>query len=301
MIELVLCIIACALLVIGFKIFEKLGISSFQAIVINYGVAALIGFFYEPNSITIIEHSGKLWFLNGAVLGLVFIINLYIMGLSTQKIGASVTSVASKMSLVITVLFGILYFHDDVTPIKIVGIVLAIASVLFITQINTKEIKPKFIFLPIILFMGGGFIDISLNYNQQVHLKGGESGLFSITIFSTAFFIGLILLIYKLIKGQEKITFKNIVGGIILGIVNWFTIFLLLLTLKNPMWKGDSSTVYTIVNIGILLVVIICGVLIFKEKLNKKQWVGVLLALAAIVLISGLVRKIFDLTTSGIL
>jgi drug/metabolite transporter (DMT)-like permease len=157
-------------------------------------------------------------------------------------------------------------------------------SVFLIVQINTKEINKKYILLPVILFVGGGFIDISLNYNQVVHLKEGGSGLFSTVTFSTAFLAGFILLIFQLIKKKEKIRFKNILGGTILGCINWFSIFFLLLALKNPQW--DSSTIYTVVNIGILLLVVITGVLVFKEKLNSKQWIGVLLAFSAIILIS---------------
>lgn len=284
MLDLILCIIACALLVIGFKIFEKLKITAFQAIVVNYGVASLIGFIYEPNSSQIIYQIHQPWFINGCILGLVFILNFYIMALSAQKIGASVTSVASKMSLVVTVLFGIFYLNELVNGFKIIGVLLALLSVFLIIQINSKELNKKFIVLPIILFWGGGFIDISLNYNQETYLKNGGSGLFSMTTFGAAFILGLIVLIYRLIAGKEIFKLKNIIGGIILGVVNWLSIFLLLRTLKNPAW--DSSTAYTIINIGILLLVVIIGVLIFKERLNKKQWFGIVLALAAIILMS---------------
>lgn len=284
MLELILCIIACALLVIGFKIFEKLKINVFQAIVINYGTAGIIGFLYEPDSTEILSYITQPWFLNGIILGIIFIVNFYIMAKSTQKIGASVTSVASKMSLVITVLFGILYFNDNINAFKIIGIVMALTSVFFIVQINPKEVNRKFIFLPIILFFGGGFIDISLNFNQEEHLKNGESGYFSMVTFTAAFSAGLILLVYKLIVGKEKLRLINIIGGIVLGTINWFSIFLILLALKNPAW--DSSTVYTIINIGVLLLVIFCGILVFKEKLNVKQWIGICLAIIAIILIS---------------
>lgn len=284
MIELVLCVFACALLVIAFKIFEKLKISSIQAIVVNYGVAAGIGLLYAPEASALPSKINEPWFFNGAILGLVFITNFFVMAQSAQKIGASVTSVASKMSLVVTVMFGIVYLNEKVNAIKIIGIILALLSVFFITQINTKEINKRFLFLPLILFFGGGFIDISLNYNQVTYLKEGGSELFSATTFSTAFLIGAVILTIRLLTGREKLNLKSIIGGIILGTVNWLSIFLLLLTLKISGW--DSSTIYTVVNIGILLLVVAAGVTIFKEKLNKKQWIGVTLALAAIIIIS---------------
>jgi drug/metabolite transporter (DMT)-like permease len=284
MVELISCIIACALLVISFKIFERLKISAFVAIVVNYGVAGSMGFFVEPETTALFTKINEPWFLNGCILGFIFISNFYMMALSAQKIGASVTSVASKMSLVITVMFGVVYLNESINAQKIVGIVLALASVFFITQINTREVNKKYLFLPLLLFFGGGFIDISLNYNQVTYLKDGGSGMFSATTFMSAFVLGLLMLIYQLITKKIRLDFKSMLGGIVLGIINWLSIFLLLLTLKNPAW--DSSTVYTLVNIGILLLVVLAGVVIFKEKLNGKQWLGVLLALIAIIIIS---------------
>ncbi len=284
MVALIACILSCAGLVIAFKIFEKFGISSLQAIVVNYLVAAIINLVYSQKAGELLSGIHQAWFINGCILGCVFIINLYIMGLSAQKMGASVTSVASKMSLVITVLFGVFYFKEDAGLFKIVGITLALISVFFIVQINTKEIDRKFIFLPLILFAGGGFIDSFINYNQKLHLNDGNSDLFAAVTFGIAFIGGLLMLIPQVTSKREKLNLKSMGAGVVLGVVNWLSIFTLLLALKIPYW--DSSTIYTTVNIGILLVVVSCGVLIFKEKLSKIQWIGVMLAVGSIVLVS---------------
>src|SRR5688572_11579425 len=237
MVELISCIIACASLVIAFKIFERFKISSLVAIVVNYLVAASINFIYEPSSVTIPERIHEPWFINACILGLVFIVNLFIMGLSTQKMGASVTSVASKMSPVLTVIFTIIYFKESADIVKIAGIILAIISVFFIVQINTKEMDRRFVFLPLILFIGGGFIDSFLKYNQHHYLKTEDLELlFAGVTFAAAFVGGSPILITRMLRGQEKINLRSIIGGVVLGVVNWLSIFTLLLTLKNPTW-----------------------------------------------------------------
>jgi len=284
MLELVLSVVACALLVIAFKVFEKLEIQSYPAIVINYGTAGLWGLLWLDHPEVIIHRIPEQWAINAIILGMVFVLNFYVMSLCTIKMGASVTSVASKMSLVITVLFGIIYFSESAGYIKIAGILLAIASVFFIIQIDTSTINKKYLFLPLILFVGGGFIDISLNFNQKVHLQPSESVLFATVTFLAAFVFGLFALIIQLLKRKNKLRWKEIVGGIILGTVNWFSIHFLFEALKKS--GMDSSTAYTVINIGILLLVVSCGVLLFKEKLNKRQWIGIMLAFAAIALIS---------------
>lgn len=284
MIDITLCIIACALLVLGFKIFQKLGISAFQAIVINYGVAGLLGFILVEGSTNLNNAISSKWFVNACVLGFVFIFNFYILALSAQKLGASVTSVASKMSLVVTILFGVLYFGDVITPVKLIGIVLALGSIFLITQIRKQSDAGRYLWLPIVLFLGGGFIDIFLNFNQTVHFPNGGVALFSTYLFSSAFIFGLVTIIPRIVLKKEQFNLKSVIGGVLLGLVNWYSIFFLMASLKTPGW--DSSTVYTVVNIGIVVVSVIAGVIVFREKLSRLQWLGIVIALIAITLIS---------------
>src|SRR5688572_7562363 len=284
MIELLLSIVACSLLVIAFKVFEKFRIQSFPAIVINYGMAGLLGILMVNDSATIPDRMNEQWVMNAIILGLVFVLNFYVMSICTIKMGASVTSVASKMSLVITVLFGIIYFDETAGITKIAGIIIAIISVFLIIQLDTSSVNKKYIFLPIILFIGGGYIDISLNFNRQVHLQPGELGLFAAVTFTAAFACGLLPLFIQLIRRKIRLGWKELSGGVILGGINWYSIYFLLEGLNNS--GMESSTAYTMVNIGILLLVVVCGVLIFREKLNRTQWIGIIMAFAAIALIS---------------
>jgi uncharacterized membrane protein len=48
----------------------------------------------------------------------------------------------------------------------------------------------------------------------------------------------------------------------------------------------ESSTLFTINNVGIVILTTIFALLFFKEKLIKKNWVGIALAVISIVLVS---------------
>ncbi|HET8803161.1 MAG TPA: EamA/RhaT family transporter, partial [Aequorivita sp.] len=48
----------------------------------------------------------------------------------------------------------------------------------------------------------------------------------------------------------------------------------------------DSSGVFTINNVAIVMVSTVLGILLFKEKLLTKNWIGIGLAIIGIVLIS---------------
>ena len=71
----------------------------------------------------------ELWFYVALALGFLFIAIFNVMALTAQKNGLSVASVASKMSVIIPVLFGIIIYKESVGFYKILGIILALVAV----------------------------------------------------------------------------------------------------------------------------------------------------------------------------
>jgi uncharacterized membrane protein len=51
-------------------------------------------------------------------------------------------------------------------------------------------------------------------------------------------------------------------------------------------YAGNSSAIFPIINMGIVLFSALMAMLLFKEHLSKINWVGVILSLAAIALIA---------------
>jgi len=86
------------------------------------------------------------------------------------------------------------------------------------------------------------------------------------------------------IKGSSKFQFKNLIGGIVLGIANYFSIYFLV---KAIGYKGlESSTFFIVNNVGVLFVTSLLGVILFREKLTKQNRLGILLAVVGIILVS---------------
>ena len=115
-----------------------------------------------------------------------------------------------------------------------------------------------------------------------MYVAEGETPIFSAAIFGCAFLIGLITLI---VKRDFKITGKTILGGIALGIPNFYSIVFLLKALQ-PEHIGDSSTVFPINNVAIVMLTTIFGIVFFKEKLILKNWIGIGIAIISIVMIA---------------
>jgi drug/metabolite transporter (DMT)-like permease len=264
-----------------FKLFNKYNIDTLQAIVVNYFTAFAFGILANNQSVNISEIIESDWFYGAIGLGCLFIAIFIVMALTAQKNGLSVASVASKMSVIIPIVFGIYIFKESIGIQKIIGIILALIAV-YLTSLKQKDdvVLTKSIYLPIILFLGSGIIDTSVNY----FAPDDKIPLFSAVIFAMAGIIGCILLTYKSITGKSRLKLKTIPFGITLGIVNYYSIYFLLKALRVDGF--ESSTLFTINNVGIVAFSTLIGLLIFKEYISNKNWLGIAIAMISIVLVT---------------
>ena len=285
MFYLLISICISSFLFVIFKLSDVLKVNTFQAIVVNYFVAAVLGFYLSNNSVSFQEIPNQPWFIGAFLLGIMFILVFNVMALTSQKNGLSVASVSSKMSVVIAIVFGVWYYEESLGFIKLLGILLALIAV-YLTSVKEKKettVKQVSLLFPILLFFGSGAIDTSLKFIETRFVEEGGVPLFSATIFGCAFILGMIILLYQIIRGAFRLEFKNILGGILLGVPNYFSIVYLLKALSTD--GMESSTAFTLNNVGIVILSTLFGLFIFKEKLIWKNWLGIVIAIVSILLV----------------
>ena len=226
------------------------------------------------------------WFFGAILLGFIFISVFNLMAITTQRNGLSAVSVATKMSVAIPILFGIFYYKESINSIKGIGIICALIAVYLATVKPTKDTttSKKLFLFPILVFVGSGIIDTSLKFLENSYVQEQEVPLFTATIFASAACIGVLIILFQLIKGTLKLAFKNVLAGIILGIPNYFSIYFLVKALRQPGF--DSATIFTINNVAIVTVSTLLGILLFKERLFIKNWLGIIIAIISIILVS---------------
>lgn len=286
MIYLLLSVLSSTVIFVIFRLYGKFGINTLQAIITNYFVACTVGFFGYMENPHISGVPTQEWFPGALMLGALFISVFNLAAITTQKSGLSVVAVATKMSVAIPVLFGIFLYNESTGALKIAGIVLALAAV-YLTSVKNREglsIKTKNLVFPLLVFVGSGIIDTSLKYLETSYVSETEVGLFSSTIFAVAGIIGLIILIVQGFMGKLQITGKNILGGIALGIPNYYSIYFLIMALRS---NGlESSTIFTLNHVAIVAFSTLTGILLFKERLITKNWIGLAIAVISIILVA---------------
>lgn len=288
--NLSLAILFSTLLYIILKKFTAWKVNTLHGIIINYFVAGSFAFSQHFESNLKNFHSLKNIWPELFVIGLLFISVFFIIARTTQTAGVGVASIASKMSMVIPITAGLFLYHENITFTKIAGICLAIPAVIITGKPTTPKTATRFkpelktILLPFILFIGAGLVDTSIKLAQHYHMNENNQDLIIMAIFMFAGLTGAVKMLIDFIKDRTLPSWKSTGGGILLGIVNYFSLYYLLNALASP--GSESSTVFAIVNIGVVLSSFIAGIILFSEPVSKLKYFGITIAVIAIVLLS---------------
>ncbi len=282
MIYLLLSLISSSAIFLIFKWFGRFNINTFQAIVINYITATSLGLILVSDELSAGSIVYSPLIRNGFFLGFLFIGLFYLMAKISQDMGAGISSVATKLSLVIPAIF--FMFTDPNDPFswyKVIALLIAIPGVYYTVY---SETPGKFtLLLPLILFLGSGMLDIVLAYTDQ-HFANSDSDKILLTFlpFSAAGTTGILILLFNK-KMSLKFSKNTIIGGVILGIVNFASIFYLLKTFE--MIPLDKSQIIPINNLGVVILSSLSAYFLMNEKLSRINKIGLMISIVAILVL----------------
>lgn len=280
---------------VAFKLFGKYKITTLNALIVNYFTAFVLGLIFQGSfSIErVLSIASKDWFYGSMALGAMFILVFSLMVITTQKGGMSVVSVASKMSVAIPVIFVILYYNESIGLFKITGILLALVSV-YLVSVRKRDglsIDMKYFIFPLLVFLGSGIIESSIKFLENTYVPDNEISLFSANTFFFACITGIMFFILSKQKADASFKVKDAIGGFLLGIPNYFSIYFFILALRID--GLDSSSIFIINNVSIVLLSTLLGIVLFKEKMIIKNWIGIVVAIVSILLITYTQDSIF--------
>lgn len=283
MIYLGLSIAFATVIVLVFRAFTRYRIDSLQAIVVNYGVCTLIGLgSTSAGQLMKLPHWKGLPF--ALLLGALFIGLFYLIARTAQTIGVTAASVAQKLSFVIPVVAGITLFGEPFSLMKLVGFAVAAQAVYFISaRSGAVPGLRNHLALPAVVFTGSGVCDLIIKYIETAHLGLVHKGTFTVVLFGTAFSLGAVWLAVRLIKQRRPPDVRSLLAGVALGLPNYGSIYFLISALEQPGW--GASRVFPVNNVGIILLSAVSAWLLFGERLNRLQVIGLALAVLSIVIL----------------
>ncbi|RDE72255.1 DMT family transporter [Aggregatibacter segnis] len=272
----VLCSVAVSVLL---KVARKRNIVIQQAIAFNYIVALSLSWFLLKPDFKGLEFTDfiaqsentPIFLALGILLPSVFII----MSKAVEFAGIVRSDAAQRLSLFLPILAAFLIFHETLSQSKVVGIVLAFVGLFCLLSKPNEQSAVDFrgVLGLVGVWFGYGIIDILF---KQVAKSGGA---FPTTLFIAFSLAACIMFIYLLFK-RTQWNVASFIGGIILGVLNFFNI--LFYIKAHQSFGANPTLVFAGMNIGVICLGTITGALIFKEKISKVNWLGIVFSLCAI-------------------
>lgn len=277
-----LTVLTSVLIIISFKVFDILDISANQVITFNYFFGFVYGVVFREDNYSKDQVIESDWLIPSIFIGFVFILGFFLFSKSAIKAGVSITAVLAKMSVIIPVMAGFVLFGDSISTMKVIGIALAMLSFYFIFKKGEKErINYKYIILPLSLLLVSGLNDSVVKFMEHNYLSDNIL-LFLTFVFLSAFIFGLIFSLSNSKSRQHFVSYKGVFGGFLLGTFNFWNAWAFI----KSMNIFESSMLFPTVNVSVVSISAFVGLLFFKEKLKLINWIGIFMAVIAILLIS---------------
>ena len=301
MIYLILATCSSAVMAIVLKIFQEPKGNRYGIILGNYLVCILIAFLTLPDRSRVFAGSGTA-ILCGLAGGAFYVAGLVTMQTSTRLNGATLTAVASKMGIIISLAVSILVFGERPGILQVVGVLLCLAALLLITgggEGREKDMQPgsghgsteegaaaEMTARPhtgalLATMLAGGGSSVMPKVFEQIGMRS-EDELFFLYLFATAAVLTVLLVILEKRRAGKSLRLPEMAAGIAVGVPNYFASFLLLPALVAL----PAFLVYPLNSTGAILLVMAVDALFFHQKHTGRQNLGIALVLAALVLLN---------------
>ena len=275
---------ACSVLVsVLLKLAGRRGIDAGQIVTWNYLVAALLCAWLLDAPLDSLRQPGAPW-VPLLVLAVVLPSLFLVLAASVRVAGIVRTDIAQRLSLLLSLLAAFLWFGESANGMKLAGLGLGLLSVVAIlmrpkTTAGTPQAAGWLLLLTV--WVGFALVDVML---KQIAAAGTPFAASLQVSFVLAFFGMLLVQGWRQARGHSRFSWRNLGTGLLLGVLNFGNI--VFYVHAHRALPENPSLVFAAMNIGVVVLGTLVGVLAFSEKPGRMNWLGIALAVPAIVLIA---------------
>ena len=279
MLYLLLAILSSASMTLALRFFRSRDGNRYGIILGNYLTCIVLALVLTPRGASVFSGSGSTLGM-GAVAGFFYVSALVLMQTSVQQNGAGLTSAFARLGLVISLLVSVLFFRERPAVLQLLGVGLVLAALVLINNEGTGGPKKGFWLLLLTLLCSGGADAMSKVFEELG--DPAENTRFFFWLFVTALLLTVCLALWERKRSGKRMMLREFAAGAAVGVPNYFSSYLLLRSLQ----KLPAFLVFPVFSTGTILLVLLAGLLFFRERLTKRQSLGVGLILAALVLLN---------------
>jgi drug/metabolite transporter (DMT)-like permease len=283
----ILCMLIINLMI---KTNELQGANTQVVIASNYIVASLLGWLLAlANGIDGLKWETLALGVGGGVL---WPLAFYLQMWGIRQYGLSLAGTVSRLSLSVPVLFALFFLGERLTPAVVLGLVGVFVAFYLLAPIRRGAGAPldrrvgarldrRALWYFPTLVLCFGVVDLWANLFNTVG-RASQSFLFVVLIFTAAGIVSWVTLLVR----RVPVDGRSFVRGLYLGVPNLGSTYFLMESLKAPAFAGRSAVVYALYSVIAATLVFALGPVVWKERVTAGNVAGVLVGIAAIVLLN---------------
>lgn len=277
MFNLLLAIFSSAMVSIVMRLSDRKVTNNIAMLSVNYLMCVCVAAAYAGFDLLPASPSLTGTVLMGCINGCLFLGSFVLLQINVRRNGVVLSSTFMKLGLLVSILVSVIFFHEVPELLQILGFCLAVGAIILINYKQESGGTAGFKLGLLLLLIGGGMGDSMAKIFEEL----GDPALepqFLVYTFAVALVLCVLLMAHKKQRpGKWEVLF-----GLLLGIPNYFSAKFLLGALEVI----PAVIVYPVYSVASILVVTMAGVLLFKERLEKRQWIGMAMILVALALLN---------------
>ena len=275
--NLLLAIVSSALVSVTMRLSETKIKSSLAMLAVNYVMCTFLAWAYTGFGSFFPQEMGRhTTSMYGGINGILYLAGFVLLQRNIRENGVVLSSTFIKLGLLVSMVVSVVFFGERPQVWQWTGFALAVAAIVLMNYRPGEGKAGNRAGLLLLLLAGGGGDAMSKVFEELGNPAFSDH--FLLLTFLMA--LGLCLILFGISKepaGKWEVLF-----GLLVGIPNFFSAKFLLGALKAI----PAVIVYPVYSVATILMVTVTGVLAFREKLEKKQWMALGMILVALVLLN---------------
>lgn len=276
MIYLILAIASSAMISIFMRVSERYSKNGMSMLAMNYLTCAVMAWVNVGSFDVFAGAQGAMRTVGlGIVCGVLFLAAFVLLQWNIRKNGVVLPATFMKLGVLVPTVMAIAVFGELPKATQILGIAAAICAI-FLIQGRGKQAAGSVGGL-VALMLAGGLADAM----SKVYEQFGDTALseqYLLFTFATALVLCSVMCIGK----KQKLAIADVLFGAAVGVPNYLSSKFLLLSLSSV----PAVAAYPTFSVGTIVLVTAAGVLLFKEKLEKRKLIALGVILVALALLN---------------
>lgn len=278
MLYLLLAILSSMMVSVVMRMSERYAKNSVSMLAVNYVMCAVLSGFCagELRLFPAGEEGFGFTLLWGLLSGGMYLGSFLLLQWNISKNGVTLPATFMKLGVLVPTLLSIAAFGEMPGAAQALGAALAAAAIILM---NSGGGGAKAASMPglIALLACGGLTDFTSKIYEEMG-SGALSDHYLLYTFAAACVLCGLLAAAK----RQSLTPADAAFGALLGVPNYCSARFLLASLRSV----PAVVAYPTVNVGAIVMVTLCGMLLFGERLSRRQWAAMGMIFAALALLN---------------